>query len=246
MANGAVLWRGISQLDGKTPVVCIMTGLETGSSNRKTGAMVQTYIIRADLEPVDAVRDRLDGGICGGCVHRKQASGRRTCYVNVGQGATAVYRAFKRGVYPVASLQAAAQLVRGKFVRFGTYGDPAAVPVDIWAALASTAEGYTGYTHQWRSKRFRALGAFMQASCETADDVAAAHAMGYRGTFRVVPLEDVAPVGMLCPASEEAGKTTQCMNCRACDGSRDVYIYAHGPSKAYYTGGRSLPVLAVA
>lgn len=247
MANGAVIWQGVSQLDRKTPVVVIMTGLETGSSNRKTGAMVQTYIIRADMAPVDVVRERLDGGICGGCVHRKQQDGRRTCYVNVGQGATAVYKAFLRGAYPVASLTEAAALVAGKFVRLGTYGDPAAVPVDVWAALTAAASGYTGYTHQWRSKRFAALASYCQASCETADDVDAAHAMGYRGTFRVVPVgEDIPATGMLCPASEEAGKVTQCMECRACDGSRDVYIYAHGPSKAYYREGRSLPVLAVA
>lgn len=246
MANGAVLWRGLSRLDGRTPVVCIMTGLENSSSNRKTGAMLQTYIIREDMAPIDAVRDRTDGGICGGCVHRKQANGRRTCYVNVGQGPTSVYKAHGRGRYPAVTLEQASAAVRGRFVRFGTYGDPAAVPVEVWAALASSAGGYTGYTHQWRAPKFRALGAFLQASCETAADVAKAHQLGYRGTFRVIPLGEEAPTGMLCPASEEAGKVTQCVDCRACDGSRDVYIRAHGPSKAYYTGGRALPVLAVA
>jgi hypothetical protein len=245
-SNGVILWQGASLIDGKTPVVAIMTGLfGSRSSNRKTGAMVQTYIIRADVSPVDAVRDRTDGGICGGCVHRKQANGRRTCYVNVGQGPSAVYKAFRRGRYATTDLATAANYVRGQFVRFGTYGDPAAVPADIWAALAAAASGTTGYTHQWRSGRFAALGQLMQASCETADDVAAAHAKGYAGTFRVIPIGADVPAGALhCPASEEQGKRVQCIDCRACNGTRDVVIYAHGPSKAYYAGGRALPVLA--
>lgn len=247
MANGVILWQGVSKLDNRTPVVVIMTGLETDSSNAKTGAMVQTYIIRADREPVDAVRTREDGGICGGCVHRKQANGRRTCYVNVGQGPTQVYRAFKRGSYPVATLSQASALVAGKFVRLGTYGDPAAAPVAVWQALTATASGFTGYTHQWRSARFAAFATVCQASCETAEDVTAAHAKGFRGTFRVIPIDAEAPTGaMLCPASAEAGKTVQCVDCRACDGSRDVYIHAHGTSKAYYQGGRELPVLTAA
>jgi hypothetical protein len=248
MANGVILWRGTSRIDNRTPVVCIATGLRSGSSNSKTGAMVQTYIIRADMEPVAAVSNREDGGICGGCVHRKQENGKRTCYVNVGQGPTSVYRAFKRGRYPVATPEQLATLAAGKFVRLGTYGDPAAVPVEVWQSLTASAGGYTGYTHQWRVKRFGALASLCQASCETDADVAAAHAAGYAGTFRVLPVAYPVPdTALHCPASEERGKVVQCIDCRACDGSRDVVIYAHGPSRNFYNGTRKpLPVLATA
>lgn len=234
--TGAIIWQGTSRIDGRTPVVCIMTGLKgKGSSNRKTGAMVQTYIIRADINPIEAVQARADGGICGGCPHRKQPDGRRTCYVNIGQGPTSVFKAFKRGSYPIVPLETAAELVAGKFVRFGTYGDPAAVPVEVWEALAGTAGGYTGYTHQWRSNRFAALAPYTQASCETGDDVALAKVKGFGGTFRVLPVGAELPAGVLhCPASEERGKVVQCIDCRACAGSNDVAIYAHGPSKRFY------------
>jgi hypothetical protein len=239
--NGRVVWRGVSQLDHKTPVVMIMVGLKKGSTNIKTGAMVQTYILRADLNPIDAVATRRDGAICGACKHRKQTNGVRTCYVNLGKGANGVWKCFERGGYPVATLPEAAEAVRGKFVRFGTYGDPAAVPVHVWAALASTAGGYTGYTHQWRAARFAPIAAYCQASCETAADVDHAHRMGFQGTFHVLPVGgDVPTAALHCPASAERGKVATCVACRACDGSRDVVIHAHGPSKRRY-----LPLLAV-
>ena len=34
-------------------------------------------------------------------------------------------------------------------IRLGSYGDPAAVPIEIWDNLCSVAANYTGYTHQW-------------------------------------------------------------------------------------------------
>lgn len=248
-ASGVILWEGLSLIDRKTPIVCIATGLSgKGSANRKTGAMVQTYILRADVHPLESIATGTDGAICGGCVHRKNAkTGRRTCYVNVGQGPTSVWKAFKRGRYPLMAGADIGAAVAGKFVRFGTYGDPAAVPVDVWQALAETAGGYTGYTHQWRVKRFATLATLCQASCETAADVTAAHAAGFRGTFRVIPLgEDVPAQALHCPASEEQGKRVQCIDCRACDGSRDVVIMAHGPAKRFYSGRRALPVLQAA
>lgn len=235
-----IIWKGVSRIDGKTPVVCIMTGLDAKSANRKTGAMVQTYIIRSDMAPVEAVKLREDVGICGGCVHRKQDNGRRTCYVNLGQGPRSVYDGYVRGIYSTVSLEDAGKAVAGKFVRFGTYGDPAAVPAEVWQTLARSASGRTGYTHQWRSNKFSALASLMQASCENADDVERAHKLGFMGTFRVVPLGGEIPKDALhCPASEEMGKAVQCIDCRACDGSRDVAIYAHGISKNFYQLARA-------
>jgi hypothetical protein len=50
--NGLVLWRGASLLDG-APIVAIVTGLAAGSSNRKTGDMLQTWILREDMAPTE-------------------------------------------------------------------------------------------------------------------------------------------------------------------------------------------------
>ena len=50
--KGFTLYEGASVLDGK-PIVVLAT-LET--SNAKTGAMVQTWILRSDVEPHQAVK----------------------------------------------------------------------------------------------------------------------------------------------------------------------------------------------
>src|SRR5271154_1354735 len=96
--NGVILYQGPSLIDG-APIVAI--AIAGKSSNRKTGNMVQTYILRSDLEPTAAIKQGLDVSICGDCRHRGDGTGKgRTCYVNVGQGPLGVYRAFKRGRYP--------------------------------------------------------------------------------------------------------------------------------------------------
>ena len=47
--NSAVIYRGVSRLDGRTPIVVIATGMESKSTNSKTGGMVQTYIVVDDV-----------------------------------------------------------------------------------------------------------------------------------------------------------------------------------------------------
>ena len=242
--NGVILWRGASLLDG-SPIVAIATGLNSKSSNRKTGAMVQTYILRSDVDPIAAIRTGQDASICGDCRHRGKAGHERTCYVNVGQGPLGVYRAFKRGRYPdmlnyygtrwthnpLTDYNAARFVGAGRTVRLGTYGDPAAVPAHIWRALTVNSTGHTGYTHQWR--KFPALRALCMASCDSALEAREARNLGWR-TFRVglYPESRLTALESLCPASAEAGKKLTCAQCLACGGADgrkgSIYIPAHG------------------
>jgi len=226
--NGAVLYRGPSLIDG-SPIVCIATGLASASANAKTGGLIQTYILRADVSPVDAVKSGADVSICGACPHRGDGSGKgRTCYVNVGQGPLAVYRAFQRGAYPDASPGIGA----GRLVRLGTYGDPAAVPVAVWQALLAGSVGSTGYSHQWRTCD-QSLSRYCMASVDSAAEAAEASAAGWR-YFRVALPCDAPrlPSEAICPASAEAGKKLQCADCLACSGANgrrgNIVIQAHG------------------
>ena len=66
MAKGYVLHEGPSPFDGQ-PIVSIAT---LHSNNRKTGDMVQTWILPRDLHPLDAVKAGQDSCICGNCPHR--------------------------------------------------------------------------------------------------------------------------------------------------------------------------------
>jgi hypothetical protein len=227
-SNGAVIYRGPSQLDGQ-PIVVIAIGFTTGSANSKTGNMIQTHILREAIAPTDAIKTGNDVSICGQCVHRGDGTGKgRTCYVNVGQGPLVVWRTYQAGKYPVWDGQG----VAGRIVRLGTYGDPAAVPAHIWEALLIGAVGHTGYTHQWRTRP--ELRGLCMASADSADEAAQAQAMGWR-TYRVALPNHVARTQWeaICPASAEAGKKLTCAQCRACDGMNSerrgsIVIQAHG------------------
>lgn len=231
--NGMILWQGASRIDG-APIVAILIGTENDSTNSKTGAMLQTYILRADMEPTEAIKSGNDASICGDCPHRGDGTGKaRTCYVNVGQGALAVYRAFQRGKYPMATAEQSAAAGNARVVRLGTYGDPAAVPVSVWETLTSRAVAHTGYTHAWRG-----IGAgyahLLMASADSLSDKVQAMAAGFR-TFRVVMRGETARVAgeAVCPASAEAGKKLTCITCKACNGTAtarksSIVIQAHG------------------
>ena len=228
--NGYILWRGPSLLDG-APIVVIAI---KKSGNRKTGQMLQTYILRADQTPVDAIRSGADASICGSCPHRGiVVDGKnkgRTCYVNIGQGPTGVYKAFQRGIYPACDdIEAFGER---QLVRLGTYGDPGAVPSWVWQTLIRSAVGHTGYTHQWQSRPD--LRGIVMASADSSKAASVAHAEGWR-TFRVAMPNHVARLKTesVCPASAEAGKKLTCETCLACHGASSgrrgsIVIQAHG------------------
>jgi len=223
----AIIYNGPSLLDGQ-PIVVIAT---YSNRNTKTGRVVQTYIIRADMDPRDASKTGADFSICGDCVMRgepttdparKIAKGRK-CYVNIAQGVLIVYKAFMDGVYQEGS---ARDMGRGRFVRVGTYGDPAAVPSEIWDELLAECDTWTAYTHQkpWRP----------DIAMQSVDSHAQAIAQWKQGnrTFRVIA--DVGEIALgfetLCPASKEAGRRVQCTACKLCRGSskaKSIAIVEH-------------------
>jgi len=120
--NSLILYEGISQIDNKTPIVCIATGLNF-SSNRKTGNVIQTYIMRQDIKPSDAVKLGLDSAICGNC---KYSSG-QGCYVNVVNAPNQIYKTYKAGKYKYASKKHL-HLFEGRIIRLGSYGEVTALP----------------------------------------------------------------------------------------------------------------------
>ena len=65
-ARNSIIYSGPSMLDGQPIiVVAIVT-----SGNVKTGNMLQTHIIRADVSPMHASKTGADFSICGNCTHR--------------------------------------------------------------------------------------------------------------------------------------------------------------------------------
>lgn len=236
--NGLVIYEGPSKLDG-APIVVIVTGLKNSSTNSKTGGVVQSYIIRSDIAPQQAINTGADASVCGACPHRGDGTGKgRSCYVVIFQGPRGVYEAYKRGSYARATPEQAAELCRDRMVRLGAYGDPCAAPIFIWQRLLAHAKGHLGYTHQWKTIAPQ-WAKLVMASADSVDDMKAAHAKGYR-TFRVTPVGEGPLKGLeiLCPASEEAGRKTTCEACRACMGTTgkakvSIQIPAHGIGKKH-------------
>jgi len=236
--SGYIIYRGASLLDGKPIVVVAIT---KESKNSKTGNMVQTYIMADNgLSPVESARILDDVSVCGDCKHRRGMGG--SCYVNLGQGARSVMDGVMRGIYPeiwssIEVMESYLAAVKGRKVRLGTYGDPAAVHAYVWGMALTDTAGHTGYTHQWASGKADHVKQWCMASADTPKETALAKMDGWR-TFRVRQADGTPEFSheMVCPASEEAGKRLTCSTCMACSGGIDskkasVTIIVHGSLK---------------
>lgn len=225
-----------STIDG-APCIAVWT---LGSTNTKTGSMVQVWFLRRDVEPTEAIETGADGSICGDCPLK-----RSLCYVTVFRAPLAIWRAYKRGSYVKLDLGNPRHVadLRSAPIRFGAYGEPASLPWWWWRDffwLAVKPRAWTGYTHRWReSPEYRAI---LMASVETAIDAREAQRAGWR-TFRIRrPDQETEPGEFACPASEEAGHRLQCIDCKACDGLKmremtpraNVAIVAHGSGAARF------------
>ena len=199
------------------------------SNNRKTGNMMQVWILARNVSPVDAVKLGKDSLICGTCPHRGDVgTGRkRSCYVNVGQAPNSVWKGYQRGIYPSLALSEYASTFAGRAVRLGAYGDPVYIPRAIVRELCAVTVRHTGYTHQWRKAGW--LREFVMASCDSIADRVEAAAAGWR-TFRVSAVNVAQPNEILCPASNERALTS-CQRCGLCNGAgfaKSIYIPVHG------------------
>ena len=236
MNRSFIIYEGPSLIDG-SPIVAIA---QVKSGNRKTGDMVQTWILRSDIDPITASRTGADTAICGDCPHKGKPSDKstgwakdRTCYVNLLFAPNGVYKAYKRGAYEVAKGHGAiAAIAKGKGCRLGSYGDPAACPSYIWESLTRYADFVTAYTHN-------PVNPIPHKIMTSADNAAQAESAWDKGerTFRVV--SDLSQLikgkEVLCPASDEAGNRATCASCKLCGGNsikaKSVAIVAHGASK---------------
>ena len=234
---GAIIYRGPSEIDGK-PIVVIAVW---SSKNSKTGDMVQTYILRSDIDPRDANKYGEDYSICGNCQHKgkptldpdKVLAEGRSCYVNMGQGVLIVFNSFIAGKYPDHTTHTKRMDTgKGRKVRIGTYGDGAAAPNYIWSELLAEADGHTAYSHNGGDPvRY-------MVSADSLEHAQQAWASKYR-TFRVIRnVSELQRNEILCPASKEAGYKATCQSCLLCGGTsvqaKSIAIPAHGSGAVHF------------
>jgi hypothetical protein len=219
-----IAYEGASQLTGE-PIVMLLTGLENPSSNLKTGQMVQAVVLDGSLKPTEAIKSGSDANVCGDCPLR-----RGICYLNL-IPFNGVYKAYAEGRTPHITQEVLERAkAKQKRLRITAYGDPSAVPFEVWKNLLQYFTHWTGYSHQWRSLDSR-WSKFLMASCETEEDVVKAARLGW-STFRVrTPESPMMTNEIQCP--NVADPTIQCSNCRLCSGTRGertrhISIEVHG------------------
>jgi hypothetical protein len=238
-ANSGIIYQGRSLIDG-APIVVIAT---YSNRNKKTGAMVQTYILRSDIDPRDANKSGADYSICGNCPHKgtptdnpnKKLADNRLCYVLIWQAPTTVYKSFKRGVYgDMQGHSKTAELGRGRMVRLGGYGDPAAVPSYIWDSLLSDSAGHTAYSHQSGIKSADVRPDLFMISADNEAQARAAWDSGAR-TFRIVSdySELVSGEEIACPADTKGVKCQACGLCKGASKAKSIAIVVHGNGAKY-------------
>lgn len=212
--RGLIIYRGPSLITGD-PIVAVATNFKDASRNPKTGRLIQTYILVDGPKPHEARTSGADRAVCGDCIHRAGS-----CYVNLVQGPLAVWRALQKGSYLKYHSVRHKRLFRGRLVRLGTYGDPAAVPLNVWEKILNGAAGWRGYTHQWAACN-PGLARYCMASCETAEQLRHARALGWRTYRTTLPGGELEAGEFWCPASDREGKRLTCQECKACSGATD-------------------------
>ena len=111
------------------------------------------------------------------------------------------------------------------------------MPAYVWQALLSKSAGRTGYSHQSGLAHADFVADIMMVSADNLAMAQSAWAKGQR-TFRVIDdMANMTANEVLCPASEEAGRRTNCENCGLCAGSsikaKSIAIVAHGNGAKY-------------
>tara|TARA_Y100001963_G_C6714986_1_gene416191 strand:+ start:103 stop:756 length:654 start_codon:yes stop_codon:yes gene_type:complete len=201
----------------------VITGLRSYSQNSKTGNMLQSYIIdkeKAFSEP------KVFGSKCSECPVVKE------CYVS--RDKLTVRRSLKKLVegektsYQFVTLNQVLPLIKGRSFRFGTYGDPSAIPLDMIRSIASVVKSWTGYTHFWReiSQEYQE---FFMASVEDLTGEMLAQAMNWR-TFRMIRKGESNDSinSILCP---NTSRGITCEACKLCKGTssraKSIWIDEH-------------------
>ena len=201
----------------------IITGLRSYSQNSKTGNMLQSYIIdkeKAFSEP------KVFGAKCADCPVVNE------CYVS--RDKLTVRRSLKRLIegektsYKFTTLDQVLPLLKGRSFRFGTYGDPSAIPLEMVKAITNEVSSWTGYTHFWREID-QEYQEFFMASVESLTGEMLAQAMSWR-TFRMIRkgASNDSINSILCP---NTSREITCEQCKLCKGTsskaKSIFIDEH-------------------
>ena len=229
--SGYVIYEGASRINGKN-IVAVVT---MESSNIKTGNMASMWILNSDESPTEASKSGNDDSVCGLCPHRHNLGG--ACYVTLFQAPLQVWKSYKKGSYPKADNM---DIFTDMKVRFGAYGDPYAIPLDILNNIKAVVKNNTSYTHQWNNESNgdnAILKKVSMASVDSIEEAKLAQSKGWR-TFRVTKDDSILMENeIICPNYTH---DVQCIDCKLCSGAsnkKNIVIPVHGAKKNKFVEG---------
>lgn len=121
-------------------------------------------------------------------------------------------------------------LFTDRFVRFGAFGEGVDLGSELFVSIAYQASHYTAYTRKWMMPDFEWASDFVQASVFNHAEEIRANNLDFK-TYRLIQKSDdlktVQPSSILCPASKEAGRISNCANCKLCNGTSNIHIHEH-------------------
>lgn len=218
---------------------CVVN-VQHGSKNSKTGDGVQIFILPMSWITNGKEEMSNDSASCLDCIHSKLKNG--SCYVRKGfaeyglkSKVNSLHKQYLSGdlvLSPIAELlNVEGDKIRGKFVRFGAYGEPVLLGPIVTKQIADIALNFTGYTHQWHIPQYEWSKKYFMASVETDALMEKANSKGFR-TFRVrTKLQSTKVNEIMCPASKEGGRRVTCNKCVLCKGSsskaKNIVIIKH-------------------
>lgn len=98
----------------------------------------------------------------------------------------------------------------------------------IMTGLLYSANRKTGFTSQWRDEYAQELKGFVQASCNSIEDMQLAKSMGWM-TYTSLPVGHPKVEGLLECRFKDSGGAIKCETCLLCDGSKShIMIEDHG------------------
>ena len=213
------------------------------SANSKIGVgyIVQTYHLSLDQVKNNDIT--LDKSNCLNCpLSYNMNEGKSLCYTAKGMqlfGLKSMLKRLNKNLstfkpYNKDVFDAFVTTVKNYYpvdlVRFGAYGEPVLLGEYNTAQLATISAKHTGYSHQWKLKKFAWAKYFFMSSTHGQNEANKAKKMGFRN-FVVLEKGDVT-TGVNCPASKESDKELSCIACGLCIGSnkgikKDVFINKH-------------------
>lgn len=206
------------------------------SANRKLGMSFIIGTYHFSLSQVTNISLIYDKASCFDCPFSFNMNNNKSggCYTHKGlqrMGLNSMLKRLNKLViedYSEAKFKAFIKQVRIKadLVRFGIYGEPILMPIEMVKKLASLGNKQTGYTHQWYTAK-KEYAKYFMASVNNSNRIEAEN----KGWRCFVVSHTKLEKTTVCPASKEASRKLTCSTCGLCNGigqfTKNIQILQH-------------------